>query len=250
MRRLITAIAILGLLASGCTARIGTAAPTSSPRKASPSATSAQTPAPASANAWLLVGKKGTDGLEVIRASTQEQMIELPMGVPTGADWGRMVVAASAGGKTTVRELTVQPGLGGPQTTVDSGWRLPTIGYDPTPVGLSADGSTVVLVEARAAAAASTKAPTSTRFAVVRLSDLHHPPRIIALPGNFDYDAVSPDGSTLYVVEHLSSGPAGHYQVRVVDVASGALHDGVVADDRSAERHEDQIRQLAAGVFH
>ncbi len=255
MRRFITPIAILGVLASGCTTGIGKAAPTPSPGQESPAATASVTLSAASPDAWLLVGKKGSDMLEVIRASTQEQMLELPMGVPTGTDWSRMVVATAAVGNTTVRDLTVQPGLGGRQTTVDGAWQLPTIGYDPTPVGLSADGSTVVLIEARpASASAITNASTSARFAVLRLADLDQPPRIIQLPGNVEYDAVSPDGDTLYVVEHLSGEPAGRYQVRAVDVTSGSLKDGVIADKRGlvepmAGWPLAQVRRADGGVF-
>jgi hypothetical protein len=58
-------------------------------------------------------------------------------------------------------------------------------------------------------------------------------PRIVELPGAFTYDAVSPDGSTIYVIEHLATPPAGHYQVRAVDVASGALKEGVIVDKRN-----------------
>ena len=46
-------------------------------------------------------------------------------------------------------------------------------------------------------------------------------PRVVELPGEFEYDALSPNGSILYVVEHLAGPPAGHYQVRAVDIATG-----------------------------
>jgi DNA-binding beta-propeller fold protein YncE len=54
--------------------------------------------------------------------------------------------------------------------------------------------------------------------------------RVVDLPGGFDFDTFSPDGSTLYVIEHLDDRPAGHYQVRAVDVATGALDPIPVAD--------------------
>jgi hypothetical protein len=52
----------------------------------------------------------------------------------------------------------------------------------------------------------------------------------VELRGSFEYDTLSPDGSTLYVVEHLAGPPDGHYQVRAVDTATGTLRDGVVVD--------------------
>ena len=90
---------------------------------------------------------------------------------------------------------------------------------------MSADGSTIVLVEAEDAKA---KAKTS-RFAIVART-LDAKPRIVELAGAFEYDALSPDGSLLYVVEHLPGPPAGHYQVRTVETATGTLRPEVVVD--------------------
>lgn len=261
MRRIPTTIAILALLASGCSAATGQPAPavtspvpTTAPGATTlPAATAVPTLPPASPDAWLLVGRKGADGLEVILASTKEKMLDLPAGIPARADWGRMIVATPVGGKTIVRDLVVQPGLGGPEIVVDGDWRLPTIGYDPIPAGLSADGSTLVLVEA-SSAAASAKAPTTARFAVLRVVPLERPHRIVELPGDFEYDAISPDGTTLYVVEHLAGEPAGRYQVRAVDVASGTLRNGVVADKRNVSEPMagwplGQVQRADGGVF-
>ena len=142
-----------------------------------------------------------------------------------------MLAATITGSQTMVQDLAVQPGFGGPVEMIEGGWRLPRIGSDPTPVGTSADGRTAVLVEN---GAATDTAPAPSRFAI-----LHVPfvagwpatePRIVELPGAFEYDALSPDGATLYVVEHLAGPPAGHYQVRAVDVATGRLRPEVVVD--------------------
>lgn len=260
MRRIPTTIAILALLASGCSAATGQPAPavtsrvpTTTPGATTtlPAATAVPTLPAASPDAWLLVGRKGAVGLEVILASTRERIYALPTGSPAREDWGRMIVASPAGGKTVVRDMVVQPGFGGPEMTLDGDWRLPTIGYDPIPVGLSADGSTQVLVEAGQASANSS---TSARFAVLRVVPLDQKARIVELQGDFDYDAISPDGATLYVVEHLAYKPAGRYQVRAVDVASGTLRDGAVADKRNASEPMagwplGQVRRADGGVF-
>jgi DNA-binding beta-propeller fold protein YncE len=68
--------------------------------------------------------------------------------------------------------------------------------------------------------------PTGTRTAPLRLT------KVIELRGSFEFDALSPDGSILYVVEHLA-GQAGAYQVRAADVATGQLRDGVIVDKRN-----------------
>ena len=175
-----------------------------------------------SSDAWLVVGRAGQPGLHVIKASSQEQIFDLPLGVPD-ALWATMVAAAASNGKTTVRELEGEQDLPGRSQSIAGNWHLPTIGADPLPVGVSADGQTIVLVEDGEA----TK--DVSRFAILSRT-LDQKPTIVELDGAFDYDALSPDGATLYVVEHLAGPPDGHYQVRAIDTATGILREGVVVD--------------------
>ena len=233
-------LSLLALIAGACTAGSPAALQTSNPATAAkPTATprvifnpvlppGVSTPVPVSPDAWLAVGRKGVAGLEVILAGGTDKMFDsLPAGVPIQPDWGRMIATERDGAKTVVDNLVVQPGFGGPSTTVDGAWRLPTIGPDPIPVGVSANGQTIVLVEDGAPATAGT-----TRFAILD-KGVGDPARVVELKGRFDYDALSPDGKTLYVVEHLDADAGGSYQVRAVDVASGRLQDGVIADKRN-----------------
>jgi hypothetical protein len=228
----------LALLAVACSAAAGpagsSAAPTTGGSAASPAPTSAVTASPtlppASQDAWLAVGRTGVAGLEVILATTMEQEYDaLPLGAPVDSQWGRLITTERSGGKTIVRNLVVQPGWGGISSTLDGAWRLPTVGPDPVPVGVSDDGMRIVLVED-----GTPLADGPTRFAVFQ-NGVTSPARIIELHGRFDYDALSPDGSTLYVVEHLDTDAGGVYQVRAVDVASGTLKDGVIADKRNLD---------------
>jgi hypothetical protein len=207
--------------------------PTSGRSAGPASADASPLPAPGGRDAWLLVGKAAEPGLHLIQATTGEAMLDLPAGAVATEDWGREIVATPAGATTTVRDLIVEAGLSGPQLVIDGAWRLPTIGYDPTPVGLSADGSTAALVEAGPAATAAGR--KVSRFAILHVVPLKGPARIIELPGSFDYDAISPDGSILYVVEHLAGEPDGRYQVRAIDVATGVMRDAVVADKRNID---------------
>ena len=185
-------------------------------------------------DAWLVVGRAGRAGLQLIRATTGEVEMDLPAGAPR-ADWGRIASAVVDGAATVVRDDIVQPGLGGPEVRLDGRWRLPTIGLDPIPAGRSLDGSTIALVEDPADRTAGL-----SRFAIVehalggdgqtagdaplRLA------RIVELHGSFEYDTLSPDGRILYVVQHLDAAAGGRYQVRAVDVASGVMRDGVIVD--------------------
>ena len=227
-------------LATACGAP--SAAPTTTPAASiSPRATASESPAPTAQSAWpattpdvwLLVGRAGATGIEVIQASTSESVLALPDGVAARPDWLHMIAAAPAGStgtdRTVVRDVLVQPGLGGPELAIDGAWRLPTIGYDPLPVGLSADGSTAVLVEATPAA----EGPDAvSRFAVLSITPFGGPPRIVELRGLFEYDAISSDGRILYVVEHLS-GEGSPYQVRAIDLPAGTMRPGIIADKRN-----------------
>ena len=235
--RILVAITIAGLAGlAGCSGAV--VSPRPSPSTNAP----ASPPAPASANplagrdAWLAVGRRGQAGVEVILASTAERLYELPVGVPTER-WQQQVTATSDGTRTTLTFLTVQPGFGGWSTDIDGVWQLPTVGLEPMPAGVSSNvaespnKSTTVLVELVPGGQ-----PGTTRFAVVRRDPLGGSKSgVIELKGSFDYDAISPDGSSLYVVEHLGAAPDHRYQVRVVDVATGVLNDTIIADKRNLD---------------
>jgi hypothetical protein len=205
-----------------------------------PSITPDGTPPPG--DAWLVTGAAGEPGLRVLLASTREELVELPMGIPDDT-WGEVISTRQQDGQTLVDVITVQPDLPRRTQSLAGSWRLPTLGNDALPVGVSADRSTIVLVEDHVAD------DDRSRFAVlVGRED----PRIIELPGSFEFDALSPDGSILYVVEHLPGPPAAHYQVRALDIASGRLRDEIIVDKRNVDaamggwpitqlRHEDAV---------
>ena len=235
LRRL--AIVVIAAFTAACTSSApGSVAPAAPARSAAPEGASA---APATAappvasgarDAWLVVGRPGDETLRVLLASTGEEDIELPIGVPD-ATWGHLVTVTSARPNSLVQDLVVQPGFGGSLRSIGGAWRLPTVGLDPMPVGVSVDGSTIVLVEDRAEGA---KAPTTSRFAILDRS-LRSDPRIVELAGAFDFDTLSPDGSILYVAEHVPGPLAGRYQVRAVDTATGYLRDDIIVDKRNVD---------------
>lgn len=106
---------------------------------------------------------------------------------------------------------------------LDGRFALPVV-VDGGTEGLSHDGSTLVLQGPRSEA--------NTRFAVLD-GRLAAPARFVDLKGDFSYDAISPDGSVLYLIEHLPPEGSDHYAVRALDVAAGRLRDGVIVDKRT-----------------
>ncbi len=59
---------------------------------------------------------------------------------------------------------------------------------------------------------------------------------VVSLPRRFAYDALSPDGLTLYLIEHMADPRhPGRYQVRAYDLGAGRLQPGFIADKRELD---------------
>lgn len=87
--------------------------------------------------------------------------------------------------------------------------------------GLFHDGSAFVLQ--------SVGVESATSFEVVNAAGLAVRDSF-TLPGTFSYDALSPSGSMLYLVEHKSVQDIQHYVVRAYDMASHKLLPDRIAD--------------------
>jgi DNA-binding beta-propeller fold protein YncE len=146
----------------------------------------------------------------------------LPAGVPS-PDWKTLYVAGGGTNRTTVRAIDVASGKVLRSTTVAGRFRLPAVGIAGVPEGLSADGGTLVLTNL-----ADTPA---SRFAALR-TDFSKPAETISLPGELEYDAVSPDGTRLFLIEHLAGPDRSRYRVRMYDRGTGRLDPNVIVDKR------------------
>ncbi len=87
--------------------------------------------------------------------------------------------------------------------------------------GLFHDGSAFVLQQVGFA--------KTSHFAIVSTTDLSVLRRI-DLKGTFGFDALSPDGSMLYLIQHSTVEDWQHYIVRAYDLRTGNLLPGRVAD--------------------
>jgi hypothetical protein len=93
--------------------------------------------------------------------------------------------------------------------------------------GLSADGRTLVLGDASAPGPAALR--RESRFLVVDARNLRVL-RELDLRGDFGYDALSPRGRLLYLIQHVSAGNVTRYVVRAYDLRSGRLLRRRIAD--------------------
>jgi hypothetical protein len=98
------------------------------------------------------------------------------------------------------------------------------VAYDGTATGLSADGKTLVLVRPRFAYPRA-----KTDFLIVSTPGLHVRDAV-TLRGDFNLDAVSPDGSMFYFIQYLSRKDPTEYAVRAFDREGGRLVPEPVVD--------------------
>jgi DNA-binding beta-propeller fold protein YncE len=233
--RLAPVVAVVLLVAGACTA--GTPAPTPAtpaPASPDPAATPASSPFMLGDVRDLLVlrlAKPTPDAaFTVVEPGQGRDLFSFPDGV-VSHDWRTLVSLAADGASTGVKVTTPEGGDAPARVSVPGSWRLPTIGVDKVAGGLSGDGSTLVLEEAVDVAPVG---PTSrTRFAVVSTRGSKDP-RVITLDGAFAFDALSPGGQWLYLLEYTPGGGT-HYQVRRLEVATGKLQDGAIVDKRNID---------------
>jgi hypothetical protein len=152
-----------------------------------------------------------------------------------GLDYGWQGVRAPAGEVryvtlatprwTNVAAIRVHGGRIARSRAVRGFFGVPLVAYDGTTSGLSGDGRTLVL----ASYGPLPGDPGTTRFLALRAKSLK-PFRLIELRGSWSFDALSPDGSRLYLVQHITAGPSPKYRVRVYDLAAGRLLPNAVID--------------------
>lgn len=137
-------------------------------------------------------------------------------------------LAVPAGSSTTI----VAVGRGGAvlrRTTLPGAFGVPRVAYDGSTAGLAYDGSTLVLAvptPVKSLRAVSRFAVLDARTGILR--------RLISLRGSWSFDALSPNGSKLYLVEYVPGD--ARYRVRRYDVARGRLLREVVVDPRRGGR--------------
>jgi hypothetical protein len=112
--------------------------------------------------------------------------------------------------------------------TVDGAWGVPRITIGGDTAGLSHDGRKLVLAEATHP---NKPLRDTTKFLLVDTKRLAVT-KTIQLTGDFGFDALSPNGRLLYLIQHMPGGNLSRYQVRAYDLQRGKLLSKVVADTR------------------
>jgi hypothetical protein len=150
-----------------------------------------------------------------------------PPAVVGGDDVGGRLVALPTKGGTVVARIGETVYM---SRLLDGRYTVPVVALDQTASGLSTDGSTLVLINPRRG---FPRARTS--FVVLNTKNLRVQSRIV-LQGDFSFDALSPDGTRLFLIHYLSRRDPTRYEVRSLDVPSGSSPTPIVDKSEPDER--------------
>jgi hypothetical protein len=130
-------------------------------------------------------------------------------------------VAQTAGANTRIAALTTAGDESAPTLLLRGEYGIATLTQSGLTGGLFHDGSAFVTQ--------SLGIKSTSSFVVIGTKDLV-PRQTITLKGTFGFDALSPDGSKLYLIQHTSTQDIQHYIVRAYNLKTHKLLKGRVAD--------------------
>jgi len=145
-------------------------------------------------------------------------------GVRGGTD--RYVALPGRGDTTVLEAVRVRGGRVDRFLSLPGSWGIPTVTVPGATGGLSADGGILILSPAKPPNAALRK---QTTFLVVDRQSLTLR-TFVSLKGDFAYDALSPDGRILYLIQHISANDSSRYVVRAYDLERQVLLPQAIAD--------------------
>ena len=109
-------------------------------------------------------------------------------------------------------------------------WGIPYVTFDGAVDGLSRDGSMLVIADSVQPRNGPLRPSSSFRVYGTSLLD---PRGAFTLRGDFSFDALSPDGQTLYLIQHLGNdNDVFRYVVRAYDLQARRLLPQAIADKR------------------
>ena len=136
-------------------------------------------------------------------------------------------VALRAGIGTLVEAVSTRGGVVRRSRFLVGLYGVPVVAYDGSAGGLSRNGRRLVVYEP-----ATSLAHGTTRFVVLDPRTLRVRSRF-SLSGTFGFDALSPDGSLMYLIQIKGNGNGPlDYDVRALNVSTGRLFPGSIVDRR------------------
>lgn len=211
MRSLLASGALaLSIMLAGC----GVSAGSRSTKTASP--------VPAGEIVYIVHGPYSTSTAGIVALhpanGTASPLLTLPMGLTT-QDHQRLYAATTANGHTSISAYDTRTGAKLSTFTIAGAYAMDGRGY--AGAVISPDGRWLVLRQAG-------QAETGSGFAVVD-TQARTLAQTISLPGDFDLDAISPNGAMLYLLQNLNDADH-HYYVRAYDLNARHLLDTIIVD--------------------
>jgi hypothetical protein len=148
----------------------------------------------------------------------------------SGVTSGKLRYVALPAGAATLVEALDRESRVVKQRSVKGKWGLPLVAYDNTVEGVVQGGRTLLLAHDLYGTDGQLRTPTSFKLVDARTLKSS---REITIPGAFSFDAASPDGRYVYLIEYFSSEDPTVYRVRAYDLRAGKLLAKIVADRRS-----------------
>lgn len=149
----------------------------------------------------------------------------------TGIEHGDLrYVTIPTPGWTTIETIRRNGGRVQSFTNLKGNWGIPAVAFDGTTDGLTRDGRTLILAGARTSPALRKQ----STFALMDVKKMRLIQKL-RIKGDHSFDAVSPDGRYLYLVEYVSAQDLSRYRVRAYDVRAGRLLAKPVVDKREGE---------------
>jgi DNA-binding beta-propeller fold protein YncE len=139
-------------------------------------------------------------------------------------------VTVPAGGWTAVEVIEPKGGRVIRFMTLKDSWGIPVVAFDGTTEGLMRDGRTLVLAQVRMGR--SLRRYSSFVFVDTKKMRII---RTVRVRGDHSFDALSPDGRYLYLVEYVSEQDFNRYRVRAYDLQTDRLLPKPVTDKRESE---------------
>jgi len=157
------------------------------------------------------------DGLPVLGVDVGADGVTVP-----GSD-ARFVALATPRG-TVVARISLRGGRVLNFRYLNGRYTVPAVAYDGSVGGLSASGRTLVLLVPR-----TTFPRKNTRMRILDTATLRTR-NTIDLRGDYSFDAISPDGASIYLIHYLSREDPTYYEVRAYDVLRRRLLPEPIVD--------------------
>lgn len=138
--------------------------------------------------------------------------------------------ATTVGERTAVLAVDARSGELAGKVSLPGRLAIPAVAVDGTPSGLAADGSRLITIRPRERF--PRRQTELAIFEVRQARDIRPDPvrPRITLEGDFSFDAISPDGDTIYPAEFRDRRDPTEYQVRALDIATAELDPEPILD--------------------